>query len=199
MDSVSTPQDGVMPTTPILMFTPDPSETSSSTSSPSECSENSYGWPSNLTGNTASTVTSSLGNSGKAEMDQRTASKDTSYPMLHHGYGRPVVPCSNTVDFDDLLLMSQIKRGAPATPSTISKTGATSRDSNSASTTLASTGSTTYTSATETRRRHSNSYDTRIPYRQSSLKWKQRNGSATFELKLSQEEFMSRHSAVFAD
>ena len=30
------------------------------------------------------------------------------------------------------------------------------------------------------------------PTRQSSLKWKTRNGSAVFELKISQEEFMSR-------
>lgn len=178
-------------TTPILIFTPDPSDTSSN-SSPSECSENSRGWA------------RSPSSSAAVPAHGHTTSKDTAYATLYHGYG-----CTNstatpravsTANFSTnealskhLPFVSQIKTGAPGSAS------CHSTNSNDATAVVANGRQAAKFSTTQERRRHSNSCDNRIPYRQSSLKWKQRNGSATFELKLSQEEFMSRHSPVFAD
>jgi len=168
------------PTTPILIFTSDASD-SSATSSPSDSSKNSYGW---------------TRHSATAEQDKdvdshsRAISKDTAYATLHHGYGSSTNPTlKSQVQFHDLLSMSQIS-GAPVQASHPKNSKFTFNDT-------AGQRNPPYQPSrdiSDGRRRHSSSQYTGVPYRQSSLKWKQRNGSATFELKLSQEEFASRHT-----
>lgn len=181
MDSNSSTE--TVPTTPILIFTPDPSDTSA-TSSPSECSENMSGW-----GTTSTSLHST-------ELDEHVHNidislpKDTAYATLHDAKGGIA---KQPLDLDNLLWKSQIQRGAPVIKNNINAT-ATSLTNDKA------TSTTSEDSSYRTQRRHSSTYESNVPYRQSSLKWKQRNGSATFELKLSQEEFaMNRHTAVFAE
>lgn len=189
-----------IPATPILIFTSDASDTStSSTSSPSEV-ENNWG-PCSATKHEqqSNDNVNDDGNRYLRKTGIKMSSRDTAYATLYHGYGRPLVAAT---DFDDLLLLRskhhQQKPGAPATSildSTNSNrhvhTSATF-DNNSNSGTSCIQGTTATVGSCSAKRRHSSSYDNAVPYRQSSLKWKQRNGSATFELKISQGEFMTR-------
>jgi hypothetical protein len=159
------------PSTPILIVTSDCDESGSSSSF---SSDNGYSTCAPATSPSSSVDPAVVARKSQQQQpSQQEEAKPMSSTLAYNSYfSVPRRPSSSPQSSN-----SSPEKAVPQTSPTSTNTSSLSKH---------------ISSIANNKRRQSSSQESAIPYRQSSIKWRQRNGSATFELKMSQQELMSR-------